>query len=145
MTAPKGRLARGGLSLSRENDPVRRGAALLLALALVAGCTAPGQRPGSEPTTEADIALSGPVEAALWHPLSGQSGTALADWQGDAQGQVAFELIPTAVPEPYAGGWLDVRSAVEEILTAVALRRQTPADAPRTAAAKANRILRAGS
>lgn len=53
--------------------------ALLLCLALLAvACTQPEAAP-PQPTTEADITLSGPVAISLWHALTGTSEKALAE------------------------------------------------------------------
>src|SRR5712692_8198002 len=57
---------------------MRMKAAILATIMLVsAACSAAG--PGPQQSTEADIALSGPVSITLWHALSGPQQKALDD------------------------------------------------------------------
>ncbi|HVR88136.1 MAG TPA: ABC transporter substrate-binding protein [Candidatus Limnocylindria bacterium] len=67
-----------------------------------------------------------------------------ASWgKDDPQGKQAFELIGTSIPEPNARGQQDIRTVIEDLLTAVAAGKVTDIDkAVKDAGAKANQILK---
>ncbi len=63
-------------------------------------------------------------------------------WQKDVQGKQAFDLSGTAVPEPNVRGQQDIRTVIEDAITAVVNQKMTPEDAMKQAGDKANAILR---
>ena len=60
----------------------------------------------------------------------------------DTQGKQAFDLVPTSVPGPSIRGWQEVRDAIFEALTKIQTKKEAPEDALRTAANKANNVLK---
>ena len=70
--------------------------------------------------------------------------TVLKDsWTKDVQGKQAFDLIQTSFPEPNVRGQQDIRTVIEDLLTAVAAGKVTDIDkAVKDAAVKANQILK---
>ncbi|MBA3376744.1 MAG: ABC transporter substrate-binding protein, partial [Actinobacteria bacterium] len=64
-------------------------------------------------------------------------------WAKDTQGKAAFDLSGTAVPEPNARGQQDIRTVIEDMLTAIATGKATDAEkAVKDAGVKANAILK---
>jgi sn-glycerol 3-phosphate transport system substrate-binding protein len=60
----------------------------------------------------------------------------------DTQGKQAFDLVPTSAAGPSIRGWQEVRDAIFEALTKIQTKAQTPEDALRIAATKANNVLK---
>ncbi|MFN2520601.1 MAG: ABC transporter substrate-binding protein [Candidatus Limnocylindria bacterium] len=65
-----------------------------------------------------------------------------SSWQKDGQGKQAFDLSGTAVPEPNVRGQQDIRTVIEDAITAVVNQKMTPEDAIKQAGDKANAILK---
>ena len=64
-------------------------------------------------------------------------------WTKDVQGKQAFDLIGTSYPEPNVRGQQDIRTVIEDLLTAVAAGKVSDIDkAVKNAGAKANQILK---
>ena len=70
--------------------------------------------------------------------------TVLKDsWTKDVQGKQAFDLIQTSYPEPNVRGQQDIRTVIEDLLTAVAAGKVPDIDkAVKDAGVKANQILK---
>ena len=60
----------------------------------------------------------------------------------DAQGKQAFDLNGTSQPEPNVRGQQDVRTVIEDGMTAILTQKDTPDHALQTASTKANQILK---
>ena len=69
-----------------------------------------------------------------------------SSWAKDVQGKQAFDLIGTSSPEPNVRGQQEIRTVIEDLLTAVAAGKVTDIDkAVKDAGAKANQILKDNS
>jgi len=66
-----------------------------------------------------------------------------AAWSKDPQGKQAFDVIPSAIPEPNVRGWQEVRTYLQDALQAVLSGTATAKEALDQAAAKANQTLQA--
>jgi ABC-type glycerol-3-phosphate transport system substrate-binding protein len=75
---------------------------------------------------------------------SAANDAALKDsWsKADPQGKQAFDLNGTSVPEPNVRGQQDVRTVIEDAMTAVLTQKSGPDAALQTASTKANQILK---
>ena len=63
-------------------------------------------------------------------------------WEkNDPQGKQAFDLIQYSRPEPNVAGQQDIRTYVEDAITAVMTAKASPREALDQAATKANRTL----
>jgi ABC-type glycerol-3-phosphate transport system substrate-binding protein len=66
-----------------------------------------------------------------------------ASWSSsDVQGKQAFDQSAASQPEPNVRGQQDVRSVVEDAITAILTQKDTPEHVIQTAAARANQILK---
>lgn len=64
-----------------------------------------------------------------------------AHWDGEPQARQAFQLTPTARPEPTILAWQEIRELVQAALTSVIAGRATPKAALDSAAAQANKLI----
>jgi sn-glycerol 3-phosphate transport system substrate-binding protein len=64
-----------------------------------------------------------------------------AHWDGEPQARQAFQLTPTARPEPTILAWQEIRELVQAALTSVISGRAAPKAALDSAAAEANKLI----
>ena len=62
-------------------------------------------------------------------------------WQSNPQAKQAFDLTPTARPEPNITAWQDIRNILQDALTAVITQKMTAKAALDDAASKANKLI----